>query len=158
MECCEGKCCEPDQCCIDGQCVDPRCDNCHPVSGASYECGHREGDTECATNWCIKNLLNSATCDHKGWDWPCFKLRCNTTLVSPQEDEVTQYEIVYLGSGSCPGGTVNFVNWKTLHHGCSRCETINLNIACEISSSDCTGETEYTYGRGKKKKCGGCGY
>lgn len=154
--CCNGLCCEPYQCCIDGQCVDPMCDNCHSVSDTVYECGHRPGDTECATNWCIKNVLNSATCDHKGDDWPCTKSNCNTSTVSPHEDEITQYEIAYLGPGSCPGGTVNFVPWKTLYYGCTTCSSFTWKISCETSS--CSGSIEYTFERGDKKECGGCGY
>ena len=149
--CCNGNCCESYQCCIDDQCVDPICDNCHSISSTLYECGHREGDTECATNWCIKNVLSSATCDHKGDDWPCTKSRCNTRLVT-YENELTQYEIVYLGSGSCPGGTVNFVPWETLYYGCRTCSSVTWTVSCETSS--CSGSVEYIYDRGHKKKCG----
>lgn len=145
--------CEADECCIDGMCTDPVCDNCHNLYDALPECGHYVGDpngTPCKTDWCIVNEVSSATCDHKGWDWPCAKSNCETDLLLEQP-ELTQYKI----SQACPPQKVQWEFWFKTYHGCgiwSCAGDLPYEKACVTQV--CAGVPIRIYHRGIKKKCG----
>ena len=152
-ECCGAAHCAPYECCIDGVCVDPICGNCHAISETLFECGHHVGDpngTPCASNWCIRTYLNTATCDYKGPDWPCVGLQCDTDLVWPLLPEYIQEEV----NGPCLGvpGNVNWQTWMWTHMGCDFCAHLPHNKACETFG--CIGPAERVYLRANKMECG----
>ena len=154
--CCYGSCCDPGQCCVNGECVDPMCDNCHSVSDIIYECHHWATDpngTPCSTIECIKNVMNTATCDYKGDDWPCRKSRCDTTLVDPLDPPGEIIQTIH--DSPCTGGTVDWETWKELHYGCTEgCWLQAYTKSCEVFW--CADNPIPGRGgpRGSKKKCG----
>ena len=156
--CCEGTCCKNYQCCIDGQCVDPICDNCHTVSETMWECHHWESDpngTPCSTVECIENVLNSATCDYKGDDWPCKRSNCDTTLADgiPAPGEVIQT----IHDSPCTGGTVDWELWYEHYYGCIGCWIGGTLKSCEVFWCEDDPIPGRGGPRGLKKECG-CDY
>jgi hypothetical protein len=149
--CCDGTCCESYQCCIDGQCVDPMCDNCHTVRVTIYECGHSPFDpigTPCAIDWCIKDVLDTSTCDYDP-DSPCFKSDCDTTIDLSKPGEVFQRAY----TAACPGGTVTKdIEWM-LFAGCNDCDWHGYDSSCKTGSCNGVpmGDGQW---RGDAYKCG----
>jgi len=151
--CCNGSCCEEWQCCINGQCVDPICDNCHSTSDTIYECGHSPDDpigTPCATNWCIKNVLNSATCNYKGADWPCLNTNCDTAIDLGALGEVFQRAFY----ADCPGGYVTRDPEWILWSGCIGCGMHGYDSSYKVGSCSETNPQGPGQWRGYKYKCG----
>ena len=153
--CCDGTCCKNCQCCIDGNCIDPQCDNCHvPPPTIQYECGHEESSTNCDTSYCMKNVLDTATCDFHGEPWPCDKRNCDT---APDGDLHAVEQTEYLLTGICPtgGDPVVPTHWVTYYHGCGgSCWANTFNAACQIDTCDTSspmGDPAYL---GQKYKCG----
>jgi len=160
-ECSNGSCvykCASDECCIDGECVAPICDNCHEVNDVLIECGHDTSDPVigdlCISSWCIKNILDTATCDHKGPTWPCNKTRCNTRQNPLWYHEVEQIEIAK--PCSTPHIYVEPELWVELWYGCWSCNYNYWEIACEATTT-CRGAVVERGYRGYQKICG-CGY
>lgn len=145
--------CDPDECCVGCNCYGPICENCHEINDDQNECGHTWDASEgspCADDWCIKNVLESATCDHKPVPWPCPKVACDTTQ-DPPWAEIYQ---VILGPTSCSAGKVHWSEWHTLYYGCTTCSAQTWRKACEVTV--CAGPFMNIVTRGLKKKCGGC--
>ena len=147
--------CETDECCIDGECVEPICGNCHYIFQKPfhfYECGHYENDIYCNSNWCIDNIVvNMATCNYKGHDWPCNKSKCDTYIV-PNEFGTAQLKKAV---ENCPTGgePVNLSIIITIYVGCSTdCITGHGEAACIIES--CDGDLIDVSATGAKTKCG----
>jgi hypothetical protein len=132
----------------------PKCDNCHTVSENLFECGHYTDTPEgapCATDWCIRNYMDTATCDYHGPDWPNPTKRCDTCLVYPLEPDLIQERV----DTPCPGPPQN-VHWTTdmiTYWGCDdACIANEWRNACETFG--CPGEASRSYERGLKMKCG----
>lgn len=154
--CCNGKCYKNWQCCIDSNCIAPKCEKCVPISDSLYECFHWANDpngASCSTVLCIQNELNSASCGHKGDNWPCDKCNCDTAIVVPQQPEIVQR----VRQQPCPGGTVSWTLWKQINYGCGTCLRNYWYKACQ--TFDCTIGPEILYDeRGFKKYCTNCSY
>jgi len=149
--------CPPEKCCENCSCIEPMCDNCHTFSDTIYECHHWYDDpngTPCSTIECIKNVMDTATCDYKGDDWPCGKSRCDTTLVDGLPCEVMQT----VHDSPCTGGYVDWVTWKKLYYGCTHCYAMHWRKSCEVFWCEDDPIEGRGGPRGYKKKCGGCGF
>jgi hypothetical protein len=147
--------CDADECCIDCECVDPMCDNCHyrdPIT--QYECWHDRNSTECDSAYCLKNVLDTATCDNHGDSWPCDKRNCNT---APDGSLPAIIQTNYLQTGVCPtgGDPVVYSHWQTYTHGCgSTCWDNTWNKACGVETCDTGSPIGEPNKRGQKYKCG----
>jgi hypothetical protein len=151
-ECCNGSCCPEGQCCVNGECKDPICDNCHSISDTAYECGHYESSTTCASDFCIIEVLDTATCDyHPNSTCPS---KCNVEAVVGQP-AVLQRK-VNLNSPICMTGgqPVQYHVWHQIYYGCGTCSAEPpWRTACETFG--CPGEVEYSVPRGAKTACAG---
>lgn len=143
-KCCgEGDlCCDtgPGKCCYNGQCLDdPECDNCHTINETSYECGHYEYSTYCASDWCIKNVLVTATCDyHPGAK--CTS-KCTAELAIPLEPAEWQYKYNMSLPNCLTGGEyVLYHKWLEIIYGCPTCDAYEVENACD--AFDCEGELD----------------
>lgn len=154
--CCDGTCCKNWQCCVDSNCVDPICEDCHEVNDTLIECGHKKDDTWCQSDWCIENILLTASCDYKGDDWPCKKSRCNTTV-----DAGWAVWQTFRAKSCSGGGLVIYSDWQVVWHGCDTCNDYHIRSACETSGGyTCDFPARFLGSdyRGTKHKCGGCDY
>jgi len=170
-ECCgESGCCNPNicqtcvggvckvcggdtcKCCINGQCVEPRCDNCHSINATVDECEHTPQDIYCQINGCIEDVLDTATCDYKGDNWPCGKSKCHTVPVTPHLPAIIQYVRI---PSDCPGGgLINYIPWITTYWGtCTSCGVQQAYwIACQTYG--CVGPLDHVNNRYDKLECG----
>ena len=144
---------------MNGQCIGPICDNCHVVNETLWECHHWDSDPNgypCSTVECIQNVLSTASCDYKGDNWPCKKVRCNTNYVLPFQGNVMQT----IHSSPCPGGIVDWVIvWDQFYMDldCSSCiPQPPGHKACEVGG--CANNPIPGRGgpRGFKLECGSC--
>jgi hypothetical protein len=152
--CCNGTCCDPNECCIDGICVEPICDNCHPINDTAFECGHYEWSTTCASNWCIIDVLDTATCDfHPDSQCPS-KCAVEVAPGEPPPPAVWQYQVI-LNSPICMTGgePVEYHDWNTIYFGCETCSTETYKTACETFG--CPGNIVDSARRGTKMICAG---
>ena len=133
VACCNGKCCDPGQCCDNGVCKGPICDNCQSFSNTAYECYHGPGDTICACNMCIINIVNTATCDPHP-DSPCPP---NCPMAPATGNPPASYQFLILSTSVCSrcGDSVYPANlwFKYYQGGCTRCDTYREWTACETS-------------------------
>jgi hypothetical protein len=137
--------------------LNPMCDNCHIITDTQYECGHDEDSTNCEAFYCIKNVLNTATCDYFGEDWPCQKRNCDTandgSLPAVVQTTYNLADPFY----PCPtgGDPIVFTPWVTYYHGCaSSCWANSIDKACAIESCDTSDPMDDPSFIGQKYKCG----
>ena len=122
----DGTTCTPSDLCM------PRCDNCHEITATYFECGHATDDPAepCAPDWCIEDMLASATCDkhpHR-----VGAAQCNTdlafvgALVYQQRYDTTQNPCI-------PQDTSPLHVWIMAHRGCAYDECVNspVNVRCD---------------------------
>lgn len=126
------------------------------MSDTLYECYHEVNDVNCATNKCLMNVLDSASCEFKGVDWSCNKMRCDTDEDFWLDPQVVQYEIED-PNVTCPGGTVEWEPWYVIWWGCVGCEPDVGYVSCITTASNCPGIPEFPVEIGIKKVCG-CDY
>ncbi len=143
--------CEDDECCDDGICKGPICDNCHSISDTTYECGHYASSTNCASDWCIIDVLDTVTCDYHP-DSPCPSY-CKVEAVVGQP-AVLQRKVI-MDSPTCltGGEPVQYEDWHTTYQGCGTCSIQTWRTSCETFG--CPGTEEYTAPRGNKMTCAG---
>jgi hypothetical protein len=154
--CCNGNCCDSDtgECCYDGLCQDPKCDNCHPVGGTLYECGHHYADPEghpCNLYKCIKNVISTASCTYHENN-PCpSNCRAQVAFAGP---EVVQTSYYVATCFSDP--TVTWTTWKTIRWSdCSICPGGEYRKACE-TTTPCDGVPYFEHEIGLALECGTC--
>lgn len=129
--------------------TDPKCDNAHVVSETGYECHHWADDPDgatCSKVECIKNVLNTATCD---------KHEDRTGTPNCDVDDDTGAAVIQsILTAKCPGGKVAWSIWHAINYGCEDdCDTNNYRHACETTS--CSGKVvRGPYNRGFKYKVG----
>ena len=145
--CCDGKCCDKEtECCDNGVCKKPICDNCHSLQDTVFECGHTEYDTHCQSDWCIIDVMDTATCDYN----PNTNCPSKCTAETASGPEVMQYKVT--SSGCLTGGDpVQFGTWQIQYYGCPTCAPHFHETACETFG--CPGTIIDTAPRGVKKAC-----
>lgn len=127
------------------------------MSDTLYECYHEANDVNCATNKCLMNVLSSASCEWKGYDWPCSKMHCDADEDFWGDPQVVQYVIdINDPNVTCPGGPVEFELWYEFWWGCEICWPEWGDVACVTTASNCSGIPKDPVPVGIKKVCGGC--
>lgn len=142
---------DPTKCCINGECKDPICGNCHSISDTAFECGHYIDSTTCASDWCIIDELNTATCDYHP-DSTCPS-NCKVNAV-PGQPAVLQSKVDLNFPNCLTGGEpVQYEEWHKTYQGCGTCSIGNWQTSCETFG--CPGPIVATYPRGSKMECAG---
>jgi hypothetical protein len=129
------------------------CCLCAPVNESFDECGHLAASVRCASEWCIKNVVTTAS---------CIKLRdagdslCDIVSPVPPQPEATQ-TVRLLANGGCPTGG-NLVVYSTkfrTYDGCNACTLLGERLhqtACQIESCP-AGLDACTRPRGIRRAC-----
>ena len=148
-ECCNGTCCEYPKCCDNGVCKGPICDNCKSLNMVFNECGHGPGDTICQSYYCIKNIVDTVTCDYHP-DNHCPS-KCATVISTGAA--ITQ-DVFTISSNdcSCAGDPVNYHDMVQQYYGCTFCYEWPVQAACDTSG--CTGTYYNTEYKGEYRLCG----
>jgi hypothetical protein len=119
-----------------------RCANCRRLVSTFNECLHFERDDPCRTDECIRNNMDTATCERLA---PRGVNRCDTD--TGRGPEVVQER----RTQSCDS-RVGWHRWVLQWHGCTDCVSVDHQVRCD--TRDCSGRVTDTVNRGVKKKCG----
>jgi hypothetical protein len=114
---------------VEGCCV------CRAVNRTFSECGHLQASVRCASDWCITNVMTSATCANVA---PTGASNCRIVSPIPPQPEVIQTPRL-LPNGGCPtaGNPVNYATLFTTYDGCSGCTPTagtNHRTACDVEN------------------------
>lgn len=111
------------------------CCVCETISKTVSECGHLEDSIRCASDWCIKNVINTATCKNTQ---PNGVASCPIVSLVPPQPMVVQTPILLPNGGCGTGGNaVNYSIYLKNYDGCNGCAPTGLNTietACEVDS------------------------
>jgi hypothetical protein len=148
--------------CTPGDLCRPKCENCHSVNLTLYECGHYLTDPwggmgECDPYACLKNVMDTASCDR--FPYRLGPAKCDT-YEKDDEFEVVGTMYTYESTPEIcvtpePPGPMQV--WQELYMGCG--------AVCELKpdppyrgrchTGPCGGELHwYVDRRGTKKACG----
>ena len=127
----------------------PICDNPHAVVDSIFECAHftKDPNEPCSSDQCIRNLLNSATCDFH--DNRKGAADCDVELTTGPE--IVQ-ELV-----DAPCFTTDIFGyhlWEVLWRGCKPNECIPNGWWVRCVTDSCSGPVIRSAPRGTKKKVG----
>jgi hypothetical protein len=111
------------------------CCVCQPVNRTFSECGHLQASVRCASEWCITNVMTSATCANVA---PSGVASCPIVSPVPIQPEVIQTPSL-LANGGCPtgGNLVVYATLFTTYDGCDGCTPsfgTNHQTACDVAA------------------------
>lgn len=129
----------------------PNCCECGSVSKVFNECGHIRASSVCASDWCIRNEINTASCFQKAATGTTdCRIRLGTGPLVVQR-------LILLPNGGCPtaGNSVTYATKTTVYSSCSSCtpgNAINIKTACDVTSCP-AGEEACSSNRGQRHTC-----
>lgn len=130
------------------------CCICIPVNDHFDECGHLAASVRCSSDWCIRNVVTTASC---AWLRPAGVDACNIVSPVPIQPEATQ-TVRLLANGGCPTGgnlVVLATRFRT-YDGCWQCQLLGERLhqtACNVESCP-AGLDACTKPRGIRRACG----
>ena len=99
------------------------------------ECGHLQASVRCASDWCITNVMTSASCANVA---PSGVANCRIVSPGPPQPQVIQTPSL-LPNGGCPtgGNPVNYATLFTTYDGCNGCTPTAgtpHDTACDVAN------------------------
>ena len=127
------------------------CCQCGSVSKVFNECGHLASSTVCASDWCIKNVINTASCFQKAASG------VTDCRIQQGIGPWAVQHLILLPNGGCPtgGNAVRYATKVTVYKSCSACtpgSAMPIQTACDITSCP-AGEEACTSNRGTRMAC-----